>query len=66
VGGLLSSSPIGCCLVQASGAALQPDLLGKHVQRSASLRALVQQLAALNVHDGEAAKQLAAAAVEVA
>ncbi|EFN56890.1 hypothetical protein CHLNCDRAFT_144556 [Chlorella variabilis] len=50
----------------ASGAAVGPDETGQHAQRAATYRGLLQRLAALNVHDKQAAQQLAAAAAAAA
>jgi hypothetical protein len=51
-------------LPQAHGAALHRDPAGQHAQRATTYRGLVARLAALNVHDGEAAARLAADAAE--
>jgi hypothetical protein len=40
---------------------VQADPAGQHAQRTAAYRSLVQQLLALNMHDGAAAQRLVAA-----
>ena len=56
-----TSLPLCLPAPQAKGAAVQADPAGRHAQRAAAYRSLVQQLLALDVHDGAAAQQLAAA-----